>query len=60
VAGGGGDVISATPDLIPVTDVEVLAGGAVRGNPPLAVTLEHRVHDKPGRPGDGKPDRVAQ
>ncbi|HEY2006001.1 MAG TPA: hypothetical protein VGG87_06100 [Solirubrobacteraceae bacterium] len=60
VASGGEDVISATPDLIPVTDAEVLAGGAVRGNPPLAVTLEHRVQDKPGRPGDGKPDRVAQ
>jgi hypothetical protein len=60
VASGGEDVISATADLLPVTDAEVLAGGAVRGNPPLVVTLELRVRDPLGRPGDGKPDRVAR
>jgi hypothetical protein len=41
VARGGEDGIWATPDLIPVAEPEVLAGGALRGNPPLAVTLEH-------------------
>jgi hypothetical protein len=60
VASGGEDVISATPDLLPVTDAEVLAGGAVRGNPPVAVTLEHRVRDELARPGNGEPDRVAR
>jgi hypothetical protein len=41
IAHGGDDAIWATADLQPVSDVDVLAGGAVRGNPPLAVTLEH-------------------
>jgi hypothetical protein len=42
VAHGGEDAIWATPDLEPASDLDVLAGGAVRGNPPLALTLNHR------------------
>jgi hypothetical protein len=42
VAQGGGDRLWATRDLVPVSATEVLAGGAVRGHPPLAITLERR------------------
>ncbi|MEO6858230.1 MAG: hypothetical protein ABI323_06540 [Solirubrobacteraceae bacterium] len=42
VAQGGGDTLWATRDLVPVSGTEVLAGGAVRGHPPLAITLERR------------------
>jgi hypothetical protein len=59
VASGGGDVITVTSDLHPVTDAEVLAGGAVRGNPPVAVTLEHRVRAELATPGSGERDRLA-
>jgi hypothetical protein len=58
VAGGGADGIWATSDLIPLAEVEVLAGGAVQGNPPLAVTLEHRAQVQPrlDRRRQGQPE----
>jgi hypothetical protein len=59
VASGGEDAIWATADLLPVAKPEVLAGGAVSGNPPVAVTLEHRVRAELAGSGDGEPDRVA-
>lgn len=43
VARGGEDAIWASAALVAVEPAEALAGGAVRGNPPLAVTLERRA-----------------